>query len=87
MSKTGDGFGLLTQDGEPSPVLFVIIDQQKVPLNKIKTKVVEIAGTQSVQPEVSRSAFKVSIADIIPFVNSGDLLRYLPQDRGRSCVF
>lgn len=61
-------------------LLYVIIDQQKVPLNKTKAEVVRIAGTQSVQPEVPRSAFRVSIADIVPFVNSGDLLRYLPDD-------
>ena len=61
-------------------ILYVIIDQQKVPLNKIKAEVVEIAGTQSVQPEVSRSAFKVNISDLVQFVNSGDLLRYVPDN-------
>ena len=61
-------------------ILYVIVDQQKVPINKIKAEVVKIAGTQKVQPEVSRSAFKMSIPDIVPFVNGGDLLRYLPDD-------
>ena len=61
-------------------ILYVIVDQQKIPLNKTKAEVVKIAGTQKVQPEISRSAFKVRIPDVVSFVNSGDLLRYLPDN-------
>ena len=61
-------------------ILYVIVDQQKIPVNKTKAEVVKIAGTQKVQPEISRSAFKMRISDIVPFVNSGDLLRYLPDN-------
>ena len=61
-------------------ILYVIVDQQKIPLNKTKAEVVKIAGAPNVQPEVSRSAFKMRIPDIVPFVNSEDLLRYLPDN-------
>ena len=30
--------------------------------------------------EASRSAYMISLADIVPFVNGKDLLRYLPDD-------
>ena len=61
-------------------ILYVIVDQQKIPVNKTKAEVVKIAGTQKVQPEISHSAFKIRISDVVPFVNSGDLLRYLPDN-------
>ena len=61
-------------------ILYVIVDQQKIPVNKTKAEVVKIAGTQKVQPEISRSAFRIRIPDVVPFVNSGDLLRYLPDN-------
>lgn len=63
-------------------ILYVIVDQQKIPLNKIKAEVVKTADahTVNVRKEASRSAYKISLADIVPFVNGKDLLRYLPDD-------
>ena len=60
--------------------LYVIVDQQPVESKKIKAEVVKIPGTQSVAPAISRSAFKVNVADLAPFVNGKDLLRYMPDN-------
>ena len=54
-------------------ILYVIVDQQKIPLDKIKAEVVKTTSAQNVRMEASRSAFKVSILDIVPFANSGDI--------------
>ena len=35
---------------------------------------------QNDRPKTSRSAYTISIASAIPFVNGKDLLRYLPDD-------
>ena len=61
-------------------VLDVIVDQQKIDNKKIKAEVVNATGTQSAQPEASRSAYDFSVASVVPFVNGKDLLRYLPEE-------
>ena len=72
-------FGLKhTADGKAT--LYVIVDQQPVESKKIKAEVVKIPGTQNVSPAISRSAFKVSVANLARFVNGKDLLRYLPDN-------
>lgn len=60
--------------------LYLIVDQQKIDLKNIKAEVVKTPGVINTKPNASRSAFGISVADIIPFVNSKDLLRYLPDD-------
>lgn len=60
--------------------LYVIVDQQPVESKKIKAEVVKTPGTQSVSPAISRSAFKISVANLARFVNGKDLLRYLPDN-------
>lgn len=60
--------------------LYVIVDQQPVEREKIKAEVVKIPGTQNVSPAISRSAYKISIANLARFVNGKDLVRYLPDD-------
>lgn len=66
-SKTGDA------------TLYVIVDQNKIDAKKIKAEVAKTPGAQDVRSEVSRSAFEVNLAQIVPFVNSKDLLRYIPD--------
>ncbi len=61
-------------------ILYVIVDQQKIDIDKIKAEVVKITGQNKLGQETSRSAFEFSLADFIPFVNGGDLLRYIPDD-------
>ena len=61
-------------------ILYVIVDQQKIKMDKIKAEVVKITGQDKLGQETSRSAYRFSIPSIIPFVNGGDLLRYLPDD-------
>lgn len=61
-------------------VLDVIVDQQKIDNKKIKAEVVNATGTQSAQPEASRSAYNFSVPSIVRFVNGKDLLRYLPEE-------
>ena len=61
-------------------ILYVIVDQQKIPKNNTKAEVVKTTDAQTVRKEASRSAFTISLANIIPFVNGKDLLRYLPDD-------
>lgn len=60
--------------------LYLIVDQQKIDTKKIKAEVVKTTGAINTKPNVSRSAFKISVAEIVPFVNSKDLIRYLPDD-------
>ena len=63
-------------------VLYVVVDQNKIPRSSLteikKTEVVKTPAANA-DPEVSRSA-TYSIAQIIEFVNSGDLLRYIPDE-------
>ena len=61
-------------------ILYVIVDQQKIDMDKIKAEVVKITGQDKLGQETSRSAYKFSIQSIAPFVNGEDLLRYLPDD-------
>ena len=60
--------------------LYLIVDQNAVEIKKIKAEVAKDPAAQNGRPESSRSAFKVTISSIIPFVNSKDLLRYLPDN-------
>lgn len=60
--------------------LYVIVDQNKIERQKIKAEVTKAPGVHKARSETSRSAYVISIADIISFVNSKDLLRYLPDD-------
>ena len=60
--------------------LYVIVDQQPVESKKIKAEVVKIPDEQGVRAAISRSAFKVSVANLTRFVNGKDLLRYLPDN-------
>lgn len=63
-------------------VLYVVVDQNKIPLSSLiemkKTEVVKTPAANA-DPEVSRSV-TYSIAQIIEFVNSRDLLRYIPDE-------
>ncbi len=54
--------------------LYVVIDQQKIKAEVLKP-ITQTSGSTG-----SRSAYSISIAQIISFVNSKDLLRYLPDD-------
>lgn len=64
-------------------VLYVVIDQNKIPLSSLaeikKTEVVKTPALQTQTPEASRSV-TYSVAQIIEFVNSGDVLRYIPDE-------
>ena len=60
--------------------LYVIVSQQKIEMEKIKAEIVKTSRSQNVKANISPSAFAYSIPQIIPFVNSKDLLRYLPDD-------
>jgi len=60
--------------------LYVIVDQQPVESKKIKAEVVKTPDEQGVRAAISRSAFKISIANLARFVNGKDLLRYLPDN-------
>lgn len=63
-------------------VLYVVVDQNRIPLDvleqKNKTEVVNTAGPIKTDQTVSRSV-EYSISQIIPFVKSKDLLRYIPD--------
>ena len=54
--------------------LYVVIDQQKIKAEVLKP-ITQTSGSTG-----SRSAYNINIAQIVPFVNSKDLLRYLPDD-------
>ncbi|MDY4490597.1 MAG: hypothetical protein SPE19_08755 [Candidatus Faecousia sp.] len=62
-------------------ILYVIVDQQKIDVDKIKAEVVKITGQNKLGQETSRSAFKFSLADFVLFVNGGDLLRCILYDQ------
>ena len=55
-------------------VLYVMIDQQKIKAELLKTTTQQDAGSA-----VSRSAFTYNLPQIVSLVNSKDLLRYLPD--------
>ncbi len=63
--------------------LYVVVDQNKIlleSLDKIKTtEVVNVAGSQKAPQNTSRSV-EYKISQIIPFVKSKDLLRYIPDN-------
>ena len=60
--------------------LYLVVDQEKIAIEKIKAEVSKETAAQKDRPNTSRSAFKISIASVVPFVNGKDLLRYLPDD-------
>ena len=60
--------------------LYLIVDQNKINLKKIKAEVAKVPAAQNVPADTSRSAFTVSLASVVSFVNSGDLLRYIPDN-------
>ena len=61
-------------------MLYVVVDQNKIPVRNIeknkKTEVLTTADPHKVGTSAARSA-AYSISQIVPFVNSKDLLRYL----------
>ncbi len=60
--------------------LYLIVDQQKIGLKKTKAEVSKATAAQNGRPKTSRSAFNISLASVVPFVNGKDLLRYLPDN-------
>ena len=56
-------------------VLYVVVDQQK-----IKAEVLKTTPQQNVGSTASRSTFVYRISQVVSLVNSKDLLRYLPDD-------
>ena len=72
-------FGLKHQKSG-SATLYLIVDQQKIEMEKVKAEVTKTPAHTKVRPNASRSAFHISLPSIIPFVNSKDLLRYIPDD-------
>ena len=56
-------------------VLYVVVDQQKIKAEVLKTTTQQNDGSA-----VSRSAFTYNVPQVISLVNSKDLLRYLPDD-------
>lgn len=62
--------------------LYVVVDQNQIPLESLdeikKTEVVKATDPQKTELKTSRSV-NYKISHIIPFVNSKDLLRYLPD--------
>ena len=63
--------------------LYVVVDQDAIPITEIektkKTEVLTTAGMQGASPTAARSV-AYSISEIVPLVNSKDLLRYFPDD-------
>ena len=57
-------------------VLYVVVSQEKIK----KTEVVKSQAPSMMKRELSRSVFSCTLAQISPFVNSKDLLRYIPDD-------
>ena len=72
-------FGLKHQKSG-SATLYLIVDQQKIEIEKVNAEVTKTPAHTKVRPNASRSAFHISLPSIIPFVNSKDLLRYIPDD-------
>lgn len=60
--------------------LYVIVDQEQIEKKKIKAEIVKMPRSPQVKADISPSTYVYSISQIIPFVNSKDLLRYLPDD-------
>ena len=60
--------------------LYLIVDQNAVDIKKIKAEVTKVPSAQDAHTDTSRPAFKISLPSVIPFVNSKDLLRYVPDD-------
>ena len=60
--------------------LYLIVDQEKIDVKKIKAEVAKATAVQKDRPKTSHSAFNISLASIVPFVNGKDLLRYLPDN-------
>ena len=60
-------------------VLYVI-GQEKIDSKKITADIVKTVRPQNAEARISPSTATYSISDIIPFVNTEDLLRYLPDD-------
>lgn len=72
-------FGLRhSVDGKAT--LYLIVDQEKINVKKIKAEVAKATEMQNANAYTSRSAFNISLASITPFVNSKDILRYFPDD-------
>lgn len=73
-------FGLKhKQNGDVT--LYVIVDSNKIPIDKIKTEVVNAAAPhKNAEDAAPRSAFNFSIGDISTLVNGKDLLRYFPDN-------
>ena len=64
--------------------LYVVVDQNKINTNNLG-KIKNDRGRQDASPDLTESnnlhrSVNYSIADIVPFVNSKDVLRYLPDD-------
>ena len=72
-------YGLKHCKGE-KPVLYIVIDQEKIPLNKIKAEVLGVPPSHKVTDIFPLSAYTIKITDFVPFVNGKDLLRYIPDD-------
>lgn len=75
-------YGLKYSKNEKT-TLYVVVDQNKIPKSLMeqnkKTEVVKTTGSQNkAKPSASRSV-TYSISQIVPFVNSKDLLRYIPE--------
>ena len=65
-----------------STTLYVVVDQNKIGktlLDNKKTEVVKATAPHKVATSASRSVV-YNISQIIPFVNSKDVLRYIPDD-------
>lgn len=60
-------------------VLYVVVDQQKIPLNKMKAEVLNASLANNSRDKAPRSAYIISLQQMISFVNGKDLLRYLPD--------
>ncbi len=56
-------------------VLYVVVDQQK-----IKAEVLKTITQKSIGSTASRSAYVYNLSQVTTFVNSKDILRYLPDD-------
>ena len=64
--------------------LYVVVDQEGIPIKNLeqKKKVEVFAQAQPIKSEASnaRSTYEYSIAHIVQFVNSKDILRYIPDE-------
>lgn len=69
----------LRHDVSGKATLYVIVDQEQIPMKKIKAEVANTARAQNALSTVSRSASEFRLSEVVPFVKGGDLLRYLPD--------